>query len=92
MNARAVNTISTTCIIGATLMLSRMTLLLFAARPDNFGVHVILWVSHWLYLPFGWLDAGQPLYGARFERGALLATLICIVITWRLNRASTSPA
>jgi hypothetical protein len=51
-----------------------------------------LWLSQWLYLPFGWLDAGQPVFGARFERGALLAALICIVITWRINRAPTPPA
>ncbi|RLT21187.1 MAG: hypothetical protein DWI30_08165 [Chloroflexi bacterium] len=86
------NAISTASIIGATLMLSRMLLLLFAARPDNVGVQVVLWLSQWLYLPFGWLDAGQPVFGARFERGALLAALICIVITWRLNRAPTPPA
>jgi hypothetical protein len=92
LNARVANVISTAGIIGATLMLSRVTLLLFAARPDNVGVQVVVWLSQWLYLPFGWLDAGQPLFGARFERGALLAALICIVITWRINRASTPPA
>jgi hypothetical protein len=73
-------------------MLSRMMLLLFAARPDNVGVQVVLWLSQWLYLPFGWIDASQPVFGARFERGALLAALICIIITWRSNRAPTSPA
>jgi len=92
LNARVANVIRTAGIIGATLMLSRVTLLLFAARPDNVGVQVVVWLSQWLYLPFGWLDAGQPLFGARFERGALLAALICIVITWRINRASTPPA
>ena len=73
-------------------MLSRMMLLLFAARPDNVGVQVVLWLSQWLYLPFGWIDAGQPVIGARFERGALLAALICLIIAWRSNRAPTSPA
>ena len=87
-----VNAISTICIATATLMLSRMLLLLFAARPDNVGVQVVLWLSQWLYLPVGWLDASQPVFGARFERGALLAALICIVITWRINRAPTPPA
>ena len=83
------NAISTAGIIGATLMLSRMTLLLFAARPDNVGVQVVVWLPQWLYLPFGWIDAGQPVFGARFERGALVAALICIIITWRINRTST---
>jgi hypothetical protein len=92
LNARGANAISTAGIIGATLMLSRMMLLLFAARPDNVGVQVVLWLSQWLYLPFSWLDAGQPVFGARFERGALVAALICIIITWRINRASTPPA
>jgi hypothetical protein len=92
LNARGANAITTICIATATLMLSRMTLLLFAARPNNVGVQVVLWLSQWLYLPFGWLDAGQPVFGARFERGALVAALICIVITWRINRASTPPA
>lgn len=73
-------------------MLSRMMLLLFAARPDNVGVQVVLWVSQWLYLPFGWIDASQPVFGARFERGALLGALICLIITLRINRAPTDPA
>ena len=73
-------------------MLSRMTLLLFAARPDNVGVQVVLWLSQWLYLPFGWLDTGQPIFGARFERGALLGTLICLIIAWRINRVQTPSA
>jgi len=92
LNARGANAITAICIATATLMLSRMTLLLFAARPDNVGVQVVLWLSQWLYLPFGWIDASQPVFGARFERGALLAALICLIITWRSNRAPTSPA
>ncbi|NBU64559.1 MAG: hypothetical protein EBS29_08685 [Chloroflexia bacterium] len=60
---------------------------MFAARPDNVGVQIVLWLSQWCYWPFTWLDAGQPVYGARFERGALLCALICLGITWRINRA-----
>lgn len=70
-------------------MLSRVTLLLFAARPTNVGVQAVLWVSKWLYVPFGWIDAGQPLYGARFERGSLLIAIILLVVASSISRINT---
>jgi hypothetical protein len=86
LNARAVNRISLLLALVAALLISRMCLLLFAARPDNPGVELILWVSTPLYWPWQWIDAGQPLYGARFERGALVGVALCWCAQWGLRR------
>lgn len=86
MNARVVNRITFLLALVAAVLLSRMVLLLFAARPDNPGVELIIWVSTPLYWPWQWIDAGQPRYGARFERGALLGVCLCWCAQWGLRR------
>jgi hypothetical protein len=70
-----------------TLLLGRLAALLLAARPDNPAVALLLRLSAPLAAPLSGLDAGQPQFGSRFERG----TLVCIVILpllgyllWRL--------
>lgn|GEM_PF-2639709 len=86
MNARAVNQIRFMLALMAAVLISRMLLLLFAARPDNPGVDFIIWVSTPLYWPWQWIDAGQPLYGARFERGSLVGIGVCWGAQWGLRR------
>ena len=71
------------------ILASRVLILLFAARPDNPGVAVLLSVSEYLRMPFAWIDTLQPVYGARFERGTVLECVILLaVLLWvrRLRR------
>lgn len=86
MSARVVNHITFGLAVIAAILLSRMLLLLFAARPDNPGVAAILWMSTPFYWPWQWVDIGQPLYGARFERGSLVGMCLCWVTQWGLRR------
>jgi hypothetical protein len=59
------------------LLLARLVLRLFAARPDNLFVRVFLDATTPLLAPLASLDAGQPHYGAVLEIStlALLALL-----------------
>ena len=71
------------------ILASRVLILLFAARPDNPGVALLLSVSEYLRMPFAWIDTLQPDYGARFERGTVLECVILLaVLLWvrRLRR------
>ena len=71
------------------ILASRVLILLFAARPDNPGVALLLSVSEYLRMPFAWIDTLQPVYGARFERGTVLECVILLaVLLWvrRLRR------
>jgi len=71
------------------ILASRVLILLFAARPDNPGVALLLLVSEYLRMPFAWIDTLQPVYGARFERGTVLECVILLaVLLWvrRLRR------
>ena len=71
------------------ILASRVLILLFAARPDNPGVALLLLVSEYLRMPFEWIDTLQPVYGARFERGTVLECVILLaVLLWvrRLRR------
>jgi uncharacterized protein (DUF983 family) len=82
----------------AGLLLTRLVALLFAARPDNPAVALLLAISAPLVAPFGWLDrlVGQPQWGARLELAtvAALATLLImlIVIAGVRARRTTSKA
>ena len=65
------------------ILASRVLVLLFAARPDNPGIALLLTVSDVLRMPFAWIDILQPVYGARFERGTLLeCVLLLAVLLW----------
>jgi hypothetical protein len=66
-------------IIICTILISRVLLLLFAARPDNVSVALILAVSAPFAWPLSWMDVYQPVFGARFERGTLISAVLCIV-------------
>lgn len=62
------------------LLTVRVIVLLFAARPDNASVLLILNISDVLVWPLAWIDAAQPQYGARFERGTLLMVVLGILV------------
>jgi hypothetical protein len=66
------------------LLLVRLIVLLMAARPDNAGVAALLASTDILVWPFAWIDATQPVYGSRFERGTLLA-LVLLLVGMRIN-------
>ena len=68
------------------LLMSRLLLLLFAARPDNAAVTAIVWLTDVLVWPLAWIDNLQPVYGARFERGTLLEVVLCLCVLWWLRR------
>ncbi len=73
-------------IVGSSLfaiLASRVCILLFAARPDNPGIELLLSVSDVLRMPFAWIDTLQPVYGARFERGTVLeCVMVLAVLVW----------
>ena len=77
------------------LLLLRLVALLFAARPDNVWLALVLVMTAPLTAPFRVLDqwAGQPRFGARLELATLMAMLLfalgAAVWHWyRLRRAA----
>ena len=67
------------------LLIARLCTQLFAARPDNVGVDVLHRVTDVLVWPLAWIDATQPQFGARFERGTLLLIVVGIIGLHRLT-------
>ncbi|MFZ9858554.1 MAG: hypothetical protein ACO3F2_09540 [Roseiflexaceae bacterium] len=86
MNAQTTRVTIIALIIITTILVSRLLLLLFAARPDNVGVAFLLEVSAPWAWPMSWIDAQQPVYGARFERGTLLTIMLCLVGLYFVRR------
>ena len=83
MNAHVARLVTVVGSVVLALLASRVLILLFAARPDNPGVALILSVSDFLRMPFAWIDTLQPVYGARFERGTLLeCALVVLLLLW----------
>jgi preprotein translocase subunit SecD len=75
------------------LLSARLLALLFAARPDNPAISLLLTLTAPLTAPFRILDrlAGQPQFGARLELATLAALVLAIgvaaVVQWAiLNR------
>lgn len=62
------------------LLTVRLIVLLFAARPDNSALLLMLNISDVLVWPLAWIDATQPQFGARFERGTLLMVVLGILV------------
>ena len=61
------------------LLLARLVLRLFAARPDNLFVRVFLDATGPLLVPLAFLNSGQPRYGATLELSTLaLAVLLAL--------------
>ncbi len=83
MNAHVAKLVTVIGSVVVAILATRVLILLFAARPDNPGVTLILTVSDFLRTPFAWIDALQPVYGARFERGTLLeCVLVVLILLW----------
>ena len=80
------------CGIVWALLLARLVLRLFAARPDNGFVMVLYAVSGPLVAPLAFLDADQPRFGAVLELStlALVALLPAGYLAWRLARRRAS--
>jgi hypothetical protein len=66
------------------LLLARVVLRLFAARPDNSFVRVFLDLTELLHAPLGFLDSGQPRYGATLELSTLALIMLLALVGWRL--------
>jgi hypothetical protein len=77
------------------LVLVRLVLQLFAARPDNLMVSIILSITNPLITPLSILDTGQPHVGAILEFSTLAVCLL-IPILWiivvRLRRSQPTPS
>lgn len=65
---------------AAALLLARLLLRLFAARPDHLFVQALLGASNPLIAPLGFLDAGQPRFGAVLEFSTLALFLLLILV------------
>ena len=82
------------------LLLVRLVGLLFAARPDNRALNLLLDLCIPLVWPWLWLDrwAGQPRFGARLELATLAAMLMVAILygswcgfrAWRGRRQGAS--
>jgi hypothetical protein len=65
---------------AAALLLARLLLQIFAARPDNLFVQALLWATWPLVAPLKFLDAGQPRFGAVLELSTLALFVILAII------------
>ncbi len=68
------------------LLLARLVLQLFAARPDNATVNILLAITGPLIAPLNILDAGQPRFGAILEFSTLVLCLIIPMLWVIANR------
>jgi hypothetical protein len=75
---------------AAGLLLARLVLRLFAARPDNLFMGVFLDATAPLIAPLAFLDTGQPRYGATLEIStlALIALLALAGVAIRVIPSS----
>ena len=77
------------------LLLLRLVALLFAARPDNPWIALLLALTAPVTAPLGMLDqwAGQPRFGAGLELATLVAMLLIAYSTgawlWWSERRAT---
>lgn len=65
------------------LLVARLVALLFAARPDNPVIRLLLTLTTPLTVPFAALDrlANQPQFGARLELATLAAMFVVLLVT-----------
>lgn len=66
------------------LLIARLVLKLFAARPDNPVVQALFAVTDRLIWPLAILDAGQPKFGAVLEFSTLVLAVVlpALVLSW----------
>lgn len=80
-------------LIGAIegLMVGRLVALLFAARPENWAINILLRGSEPLVRPWSWLDrwANQPRIGARLELATLAAMVVVALLAVVVGLYST---
>jgi hypothetical protein len=85
--------LSLRAVVGAVegLLLARLVALLFAARPDNLVIQMLLWLTAPLVWPWHWFDrwVGQPSEGARLELATLaaIATVALVSGFWSMYRS-----
>lgn len=75
------------------LLLARLTMRLFASRPDNPAYALLLNLTAPLRAPFAFLDAQQPAFGAVLEFSTLVAALLTLLLgylAWIALRAATA--
>jgi hypothetical protein len=76
------------------VLLLRLVALLFAARPDNPWIILIITITTPFSAPFRFLDqwAGQPRFGARLELATLAAMLLVlgIAVMWQIQQSRTT--
>lgn len=63
------------------LLMARLLLSLFAARPDNTAVLLVDIMTWPLVAPFAWLDANQPQFGAVLQFSTLAAIAVLGLVT-----------
>jgi uncharacterized protein YggT (Ycf19 family) len=72
------------------LLLARLVLKLFAARPDNPAFGLLFALTAPLVAPFAALDAAQPRFGAVLEYSTLAAIVVLAALisaaAWRARR------
>jgi YggT family protein len=73
------------------LLLARLVLRLFAARPDNPVVALLFSTTEVLRAPLVFLDAGQPQFGAVLELSTLVLLLVLPALVVTYGRLSRSP-
>jgi hypothetical protein len=74
------------------LLAARLTIQLFAARPDNPALAMLLMLTAPLRAPLAFLDAGQPRYGAVLEYSTLVTMLLVLILgylAWIVLRTAT---
>lgn len=71
-------------VVGAVeaLLLARLLLRLLAARPDSPSVALLYALTAPLTTPFGFLDQGQPRFGAALEFSTLVVAILVPVIAY----------
>lgn len=74
------------------LLLARLVLRLFAARPDNPAVAALLALTEPLRAPLALLDAAQPQFGAVLELSTLALLVLFPLGLWAVGRAQRGAA
>lgn len=74
--------------IAEGLLLARLVLRLFAARPDNPVIAALMAVTEPARLPLAALDVAQPQFGAVLEISTLVLVValpVLVAVVWRVS-------
>lgn len=83
MNLKSIFNLIISIVTG--LLLVRLVMLLMAADPASPFVRLVLALTAPLVSPLAWLDANQPTFGVRFERGTLFLVCLLMMVGTILN-------